>query len=293
MDMWHRIGKIFRLSNLGTFIFFLLNIGLLLLIFCPQGITSDVAIPLLICYFATVLISLSPIGEYTLAAMAGAREIKRKDIKIRLIPLLEIVFNKAKQKTPSMVNSLNLKIIYDDSPNAFAIGRKTICVTSGLLNLSDELIIGVLAHEVGHIANRHSEIQLLIGGANLFITGFIMLLKILCWAIAGIMSLLAIGTKNFFVGILIAACGFMYTGLLWLWVKFCKLFLMWSMRKNEYVADEYAMELGYGYELAFVLDNNMMTLPENGLIKALYSTHPSNDDRIARLQDFGVNYSRY
>ena len=68
---------------------------------------------------------------------------------------------------------------------------------------------------------------------------------------------------------------------------------MWSMRKNEYIADEYAMELGYGYELAFVLDNNMMTLPENGLIKALYSTHPSNDDRIARLQDFGVNYSRY
>ncbi len=55
------------------------------------------------------------------AAFAGAREIKRKDIKIRLIPLLEIVFEQAKEKTPSMVSSIRLKIIHDQSPNAFAI----------------------------------------------------------------------------------------------------------------------------------------------------------------------------
>lgn len=30
------------------------------------------------------------------------------------------------------------------------------------------------------------------------------------------------------------------TALSWLWVKFCMLFLMWSMRQNEYLADEFA-----------------------------------------------------
>ena len=122
MDIWHKIGRIVRISNLGTLIFFLLNIGLILLIFFPYGITAESAILLLICYIATVLISVSPLGEWILATLAGAREIKRQDIKIRLIPLLEVVFEQAKEKTPSMVSSIRLKIIHDTSPNAFAIG---------------------------------------------------------------------------------------------------------------------------------------------------------------------------
>lgn len=71
------------------------------------------------------------------------------------------------------------------------------------------------------------------------------------------------------------------------------LFLMWSMRQNEYVADEYAFSLGYGEMLAYVLDRHMCSQPENGLLKALYSTHPHSDDRVARLQNLGANYSRY
>lgn len=116
-----------------------------------------------------------------LAALSGAREIKRTDMKIRLIPLLEIVFEKAKHKTPSMINSINLKIIHDNSPNAFAIGRKTICVTDGLLNLSDDEIMAVFAHEIGHLAYQHSVIQLLIGWCELFISGFLVIIKCVCW----------------------------------------------------------------------------------------------------------------
>lgn len=146
--MWHKAGRIFRISNLGTLIFFLLNIGLILALFCPYGVTPDAAVPLVVCYFATVLKSLSPLGEWFLASLGGAREIKQKDIKIRLIPLLEIVFKAAKQRLPSMVNSIRLKIIHDNAPNAFVIGRRTICVTDSLLNLSDEEIMAVFAHEV-------------------------------------------------------------------------------------------------------------------------------------------------
>ena len=65
------------------------------------------------------------------------------------------------------------------------------------------------------------------------------------------------------------------------------------MRQNEYVADEFAYKLGYGNILASVLDRQMCSAPENGLLKALYSTHPHSDDRIARLQNLGATYSRY
>lgn len=294
MDIWHRLGRIFRISNLGTLIFFLLNIGLILALFCPYGVSFEAAAPLVVCYIVTVLISLSPIGEWTLAAFAGAREIKRKDIKIRLIPLLEIVFEQAKQKTPSMVNSIRLKIIHDQAPNAFAVGRRTICVTDGLLNISDEEIMAVFAHEIGHIAYGHSAIQLLIGGGNVFISGCLLILKAICWIITAFCGLITgIATRSFLAGTFATLAASVSAGLIWLWTKFCMLFLMWSMRQNEYVADAYAFQLGYGTILASILDRHMCSAPNNGLLKALYSTHPHSDDRIAKLQELGANYSRY
>lgn len=293
MDIWHRLGRIFRISNLGTLIFFLLNVGMVLAIFCPEGVTAETAIPLVICYLATVLISLSPLGEWVLAALAGAQEIKRKDIKIRLIPLLEIVFEQAKQRTPTMVSSIRLKIIHDPAPNAFAIGRRTICVTDGLLNLSDREIMAIFAHEVGHLAYQHSALQLLIGGGNLFISGILLMIKVACWTVKGLCTLIGLSTRSFWGMLLMTFFGSLSTVMIWLWTKFCSLFLMWSMRQNEYVADEYAFHLGYGATLASVLDRHMCSQPNNGLLKALYSTHPHSDDRVARLQDLGAEYSRY
>ena len=97
MDIWHRVGRIVRIQNLGTLVFFCLNLGMIIGIFCPQGVSTETIVPIVVIYLVSILISLSPIGEWVLAAFAGAHEIKRKDIKIRLIPLLEIVYNKAKK----------------------------------------------------------------------------------------------------------------------------------------------------------------------------------------------------
>ena len=293
MDVWHRIGRIIRISNLGTLIFFLLNITLLYFILFPYGITPEYAVLMLALYGITVLISFSPVGEWVLATFAGAKEIKRRDIKIRLIPLLEIVFEQAKEKTPSMVSSIHLKLIRDPAPNAFAIGRKTICVTEGLLNLSDGEIMAVFAHELGHLAYKHTAIQLLIGGGNAFIAGCLLLIKLGCWMITAVFTLFAIGSRRLGRGLIMTLVGSISTAVIWLWTKFCMLFLMWSMRQNEYVADEYAFQLGYGTILASVLDEHMCSAPENGLLKALYATHPHSDDRIARLQELGAEYSRY
>lgn len=93
-DIWHRIGRIVRISNLGTFVFFGLNISMLLYFLCPNGLLAESVLPIVAGYLTTILISLSPAGEWVLAVLVSAQEIKRKDIKIRLIPLLEIVYNK-------------------------------------------------------------------------------------------------------------------------------------------------------------------------------------------------------
>lgn len=199
------------------------------------------------------------------------------------------MFEQAKEKTPSMINSIRLKIIHNQSPNTFAIGNRTICVTDGLLNLSDDEIMAVFAHEVGHLAYKHSAIQLLIGGGNLFISGCLLIIKAICRMITAICGLVTgIVTRSFFAGVFATLAASISSALIWLWTKFCMLFLMWSMRQNEFVADEYA----YVAILARVLDRHMCSAPNNGLLKALYSTHPYSDDRVARLQKLGANYSR-
>lgn len=51
MDIWHRVGRIVRFSNLGTLLFFTLNILLIVAVFGSSGSIVE-----LICiYFFTVL----------------------------------------------------------------------------------------------------------------------------------------------------------------------------------------------------------------------------------------------
>ena len=287
------IAKLFRLSNIGTAFFFALNICLILLMFYPYSFTANGLATIVMLYILTVAISLSPVGEWVLSVFAGAKEIKRKDVKLKLIPLLEAVYNNAKAKSPNMVNSIHLKIIPGNETNAYAIGRKTICVTEGVLNLPDEMIMGIFAHEVGHIANRHSQIQLLIGGANILISSFILILKVIAWIITGIFGLFAIRSRRMSTGCLIGLVGSIPALLIYLWVKFCRIFLMWSSRKNEFVADKYAYDIGFGNHLAYTLDSIAVDQTKIGFFRAFYSSHPDSNERIARLQELGATYSRW
>ena len=211
----------------------------------------------------------------------------------RVIPLVQYVLDKAKETTSYCPEKVKVMIIHDSAPNAFALGKRTLCITDGLLSLSDDMILGVLAHEIGHLAYGHTVIQLLIGGGNVFISGCLLLIKISYWIFSAIMGLFAIGSRSGVMGLVTALFAGISTALSWLWVKFCMLFLMWSMRQNEYVADEFACKIGFGLELATVLDQHISDVPHNGFIRALYATHPCNDDRVAALQRLGVPYSRY
>ena len=59
--------------------------------------------------------------------------------------------------TYSNDNSIKFSIILDDQPNAFINEKNTIYFTTGLLKYinSPEALIGVIAHEIGHIENYH------------------------------------------------------------------------------------------------------------------------------------------
>ena len=291
MYIFSVVKNMLKPSNLGTWVFFGLNVALIWWIFSDA--TADTKTTIWIIYGASVLVSLSPIGELILCLFAGASPIVRTDMQLRVMPVLDVVHERARQKTPSLPKKINLWLIHDPAPNAFAVGRKTICLTDGAVELTDSALMGLIAHEMGHLANKHTDLQLLIGGANIFITGFILFLKMISWIVAGISAFIAVFIKSFFSGCLLGMFATLSVFAIWLWARFCTIFLMWSMRANEFVADKYAFDIGFGSELAYALDNTFASQPSNGLLRALYATHPNVHDRVGRLQQMGAAYSRY
>lgn len=294
MDIWHRIGRVIRLSNLGSLLFLILNVGLLYLMLYFAESTKEEFIVATIIYVLVFIIGLSPIGDFILSLSMGAKKIKRTDYIIKMCPLFDIVYEKAKKKTPYISKRIKLKIIpNDDTVNAFAVGQRTICVTKGLLDLDDESIMAILAHEFGHIAYKHTLIQVLALCSNILVSIVLLFVKMFSWIIAGITSIILLFYRSYLFAFLATASATLASFAIWLWTKFCLLFLRWSMRENEYLADEYALMLGYGNPLAGVIDNCFCTEPSSKFFKVLYSTHPSNDSRIAHLQELGSIYNAY
>ncbi len=293
MYLWHVFKSIFRVNNIGTIIFFLLNASLILALFAPQG--EEMMIRMGVIYLISVVIALSPIGEWLLGVFAGARRMTRIDMRNRILPCLQCVYDKAKLKTPTLSDVIIVKLVNDRTHNAMALGRRTICVTTGLFEETDERIMAVLAHEIGHLAHYHTDIQLLVGGGNVFVTAFLMILQGLSALMTAISTVMTLRSRSCLGSCIFGVIGVVSTASVFLWTRFCMLFLMWSNRKNEFEADRYAFELGYGYELAQLLNDMTETDetsdPKDNLFKVLYSSHPDKNDRIGKLQELGVDFS--
>ena len=71
-----------------------------------------------------------------------------------------------------------------------------------------------------------------------------------------------------------------------IWTKLGVLLFMKTSRSNEYLADEFAFDLGYGDGLRTFLGGLHSGKPK-GLFASLASSHPDNSDRIARIQALG------
>lgn len=109
MDIWHRIGRVVRLSNLGILVFFALNIALIISAFGASGNIGEVVK----FYNVIILIGLLPLRKRFLDFIADAQDIKRTDIKLRIITLAQYALDRAKQETLYNLDSLNVMTSYN------------------------------------------------------------------------------------------------------------------------------------------------------------------------------------
>lgn len=259
----------------------------------------------IVLYAVSVAIALSPVGEWILRLQCGCKKIKSKEQIAIIEPIFNEVYSKAKELNPELSDEITIYVkpnarrkntVEEEGPNAFAAGRNTICVTESLLAMPKDQIKAVLGHEFGHLAHHDTDIVLVVTVGNMIISAIISILVILgkilgiyfegvsedkqvgCLGIPGLLAM-------FFFLIAVNIFNRVWTQIgVWLCMK--------TSRDNEYLADEFSFNLGYGVPLCKFLDEMAGDNHAEGVFAALSSSHPNTSNRIARLQGLGCEYNR-
>ena len=297
--------KIVEGKNLLIIAYLLINIffaGMLLqiLLSVVMSTTPNTIVVYLggfVLYIFSIVIALSPVGEFIIRIQTGCRALSKEDGSY-INPLFREVYNRAKKENPSIPDDVQLFVNHDEVPNAFATGRKTICITKGLLKeakTSPEAVKAVLGHEFGHISNKDTDFIMLISVGNLIVNGCILGIQLIITLFRLILSFIGLfigGREGWFYTIVVGlndlAITLIVGTLMKGWTKLGVWIVMKSYRDNEFKADKFAADLGYGEELCSFL-NTIDEPGAKGLFATLESTHPRKEDRIEKLQMYGIN----
>jgi Zn-dependent protease with chaperone function len=200
--------------------------------------------------------------------------------------------------------------------NAFALGGHVLAVTRMALELPDDMLEAVLAHEVGHHRHLHP-LAIILGWWYLlpFEAGDRLLRtirRITRWlartfgrlndrtgglaggrapdgALGMLVLLLVLGVLVVAGGVLVVALGLLWLPLNLL-VRLAKVLSAALSRAGEHAADRHAAELGYGpglVQVLFLFQQAEFAAPRARGMAALLRSHPSSQARIDAIRRSG------
>ena len=212
---------------------------------------------------------------------AGGHKAKGADYD-RLYSLIEEICKRG-NLDPS---EYRLYVSKDTSINAFALGNKHIIVNQGSLNaFTDEELIGVLAHEMGHLHLGHTVSCLLCLGMEFF--G-----HIICFAYK-VMNFLCklvywIPVLGWIVAIFMFLINLQYSLCMILIDTPIYFINMFGIRKSEYQADAYACKIGLGRNLLMGFNHMVQVYGDDkpGFFESLKADHPYSGKRIKRVEKY-------
>jgi len=241
--------------------------------------------------FGGAFISLS-ISKWSAKQMSGAVTIETPKTPDE-IWLIDVV---KKQSKAVGIQMPEVAIFQSPVVNAFATGMSRnsslVAVSSGLLEMmTKDEAEAVVGHEISHIANGDMVTLTLIQGVvNTFVLFFS---RVIGYTVDKVVFKTRQGTgPAFFITMIISE---LLLGVL------ASIVVMWFSRQREYRADAGGGQLAGTQKMIAALQrlkvqHEESTLPKSiaalgvsgnqGMgVKALFSTHPSLDDRIARLKE--------
>lgn len=286
--------RVIRTANVPILIYLILNMGIVTVITAgilgvdgPGGILLGIAL-----YLVSIVIALSPVGELILRIQTKCRKIDNEGDAQRLKKLFDEVYEQARGMNPGIPKGVKLYMVKENEANAFATGRKTICVTEGISTLNDEEIKAILGHEFGHLVNHDTDLILMISVGNLIISTIVLAARMIVAMASKIVDIVCIlmGDKAAWIPMLCTDCielaiNVVIGVLMWVWTKIGILLVMKSSRENEFEADRFSAELGYREALCCVLRKlDGQGKHMKGLFANLVSSHPKTSQRIERLE---------
>ena len=286
--------------KIATMIYLLINtliIGAIIHFLNGYNIALDYLIGFGV-YMVFIMIALSPVGECILRIQTGCWRIGHGAELNYIEPLFQEVYSKAKQVNPSIPDNVKLYINDEEQPNAFATGRKTICVTRGMLDMPEEQIKACLAHEFAHLANKDTDMILLISVGNLFISSVFLAIRMFIVMVHILLKIFLGLLPDTFETLMVAMVETLYAVAIFIgvdlvtsiWTQLGVLLVLKSSGNMEYLADEFAFNLGYGNELSRLL-GQVRRSKGKGLFVTLSGSHPSNKKRIKKLNEMAINNS--
>ena len=225
-------------------------------------------------------------------AMQGERKPTAEE-SIYLEPLFEKLCSYSGVKR----DSLTVRMRNDEDINAFASGINHITIYTGALRaLSEDQLVGVLAHELGHLRHRDT-IYLTITYAMDRLGQLILNLVILLNGALNILALIPIVNiviRIIQIVLLVMIAAVEYVLRLPKWITY-----YFDSRRREYAADAYAVSIGLGRELreglvALGLATEQIGMLETGelydrestgFFSRLFITHPKMIKRIQRIDE--------
>ena len=286
----------FRKAKTGLIIYLVLNtiivVGVLGSIPWTNSTAENFAIAFAL-YIGSLLIAVSPAGEWLLKQMTGCKSIEGHPQEQRIKSIFNAVYARAKLIHPALPNDIKMYIKDSDkSENAFATGRKTVCVTAGMMNRRDLEVAAALAHEFGHLAHHDTDILLFMSFGNVIVSVITIVARLFSLLIAIIVGSVT-RSGGGLMNIVYRFTEMCYLLPLWIWNCITMLLIKWSNRKQEFDADSFAYKCGLGKELCYVLAPSANFPGKKSLFSfwsILSSSHPPSADRIAKLQAMGVQY---
>lgn len=205
------------------------------------------------------------------------------------VEVLQMIQKDMQSHTGIDMSQFDWFIKNDDSINAFALGHNRICINTGtIMTLPYDELLGIVAHEMGHIHHKDSAY-----GFSRFYMNY---LGQMCIRVYELFARLILWIQYLRIPVITFIVQIFY-----LLVTLQILFMQWVIkvpliitdlftgRRAEYRADKYAYEIGLGVELhnaLVTLDGYSAHGGESGLMSKLYSTHPATEKRIERLRQY-------
>jgi heat shock protein HtpX len=222
------------------------------------------------------------------------RGMKMQQVVTPSTPKEKLVFDTVQQLAERAgIKMPEVWVYWDDTPNAFATGptrnNAMVAVSSGLaLNMSDNELKAVLAHEVGHIANGDMLATTLLQG----------LLNTFVYFVARLIAR-PVMERNYWMGFAL------YMVLQFILSILAMIPICWFSRRREFRADAYAADAVGAQHMVSALqkletlseqsavvhqgehqqEDALATMKIYGGFSGLFATHPPITERVAALRN--------